>query len=785
MYRMLAFGLTITLLPIRSICAQYGVGRSGITGTLAPFLSTSTRSQAASRNLDRGTVNNLSTIPAPSGKRTERREKPQAATGFSPSELRDQNENTETNRTNASEGTAAQGMVSQKMPETIAVRYVSNGGSDANDGLSWGTAKRTIYGALVSLPDGGTNAAGSGTVYVGPSSSANPTEGAGIWLMGLADPSYATPPTGWLRCGSCILNIVGMANINGGANTHSPRVNVSGGSSTDRNHPGLWLSAVGGPMGFSNIAFNSAQGRSAIIGECSNNVRTGGCATAGVTLTNMGFGTFQTAANGPAVDITGASFWIWMRDCSASGNAYKAKGGYTADNAAAVLIDGRTNGGNGLLYINDMNMAGGGIKAYPGTNGLSLYVKNVTEEGDFSHPIPPVVWFTSYSFTDSTLESINLADPGPNNIVMENDGAAPGPSIIGSAEGVIVGPATVLEQYNNAFINQTKSPGLQRQTGFFNGYAVGETNVARRISGLVPARFPNNASTNTSTWTITNYAGTNSIATGQNDPMGGTGAAKADSTASVAENILMTTGGGGCPTVYTPAVGDWIIGGAWVSSSTKTLTNGVNLATCGYPTPNFTYSLYQSGQLYGDGQWEWEWFAYKVASGSATHLGIQAAFSSTNSVTAYGPVLYIIPKGALSDNEVVEFASSMNSVDSSCEVGQICNLAGHPVVVSSFGTLSNCSSVVSPAKCGSAPAGSFVLVAGSTTARVNTTAVTANSQILVIEDSSLGAKLGVSCNKTTGRTYMITDRAAGISFAITSNFAPTDRPACLSFQVLN
>jgi hypothetical protein len=68
---------------------------------------------------------------------------------------------------------------------------------------------------------------------------------------------------------------------------------------------------------------------------------------------------------------------------------------------------------------------------------------------------------------------------------------------------------------------------------------------------------------------------------------------------------------------------------------------------------------------------------------------------------------------------------------------------------------------------------------------VNTTAVTANSQILIIEDSSLGSKLRVSCNKTTGRTYMIADRAPGSSFTVRSSFAPTNQPACLSFQLLN
>ena len=109
---------------------------------------------------------------------------------------------------------------------------VSNGGSDADDGLSWGTAKHTIYGALVSLPGGGTKTAGSGTVYVGVASAANPETDAGIWLMGPNDPNYASPPAGWLKgAGGCtVINIIGIGNVAAGRNGHIPSVIISGGS---------------------------------------------------------------------------------------------------------------------------------------------------------------------------------------------------------------------------------------------------------------------------------------------------------------------------------------------------------------------------------------------------------------------------------------------------------------------------------------------------------------------------------------------------------------------------
>src|SRR5208337_2507314 len=108
--------------------------------------------------------------------------------------------------------------------------------------------------------------------------------------------------------------------------------------------------------------------------------------------------------------------------------------------------------------------------------------------------------------------------------------------------------------------------------------------------------------------------------------------------------------------------------------------------TC-YGQPVLTASaFYQNkGIMTGDGQWTYQWYAEKVASGAATQVGALGIFSNTVTPTLYGPTLYIIPAGTISDNEVLEFASSMNSMDSACPVGSICNVAGHPLVVDQFG----------------------------------------------------------------------------------------------------
>ena len=99
-------------------------------------------------------------------------------------------------------------------------------------------------------------------------------------------------------------------------------------------------------------------------------------------------------------------------------------------------------------------------------------------------------------------------------------------------------------------------------------------------------------------------------------------------------------------------------------------------------------------------------------------------------------------------------------------------------------TLTNCSSSASPAVCAAAPSGNVTVAAAATTKVVNTTAVTANSQILLTFDSSLGTKLGVTCNTTYVNAY-VTARTAGTSFTITVASAPTTNPACFSYTILN
>jgi len=164
---------------------------------------------------------------------------------------------------------------------------------------------------------------------------------------------------------------------------------------------------------------------------------------------------------------------------------------------------------------------------------------------------------------------------------------------------------------------------------------------------------------------------------GQADPFGGSYAGMATTAPAMGFQDLHLTSPS-CGAWYTPTAGDWIIAGAWVKGGSPLAVTA--LAFCGYPSPVTSYKAQNDGQMKGDGQWQWEWKAEKISGGTAVPVGYCAQFSSSSPITVYGPVLYIIPSGTLSDNEVLEFASTMTSVDSACPVGSICNMPGHPLV---------------------------------------------------------------------------------------------------------
>lgn len=105
-----------------------------------------------------------------------------------------------------------------------------------------------------------------------------------------------------------------------------------------------------------------------------------------------------------------------------------------------------------------------------------------------------------------------------------------------------------------------------------------------------------------------------------------------------------------------------------------------------------------------------------------------------------------------------------------------------------YGSQTNCSDSGGAAACAAAPAGHFVIDATSTSTVVSTTAVTANSEIHVTRDDSLGPRLSVTCNTQSSLvlgTPRITARTAGVSFTVSIDLGPTTNPMCLGYTIIN
>jgi hypothetical protein len=106
------------------------------------------------------------------------------------------------------------------------------------------------------------------------------------------------------------------------------------------------------------------------------------------------------------------------------------------------------------------------------------------------------------------------------------------------------------------------------------------------------------------------------------------------------------------------------------------------------------------------------------------------------------------------------------------------------VIASTEATEGQCFSSATPAACGAYINGFVSIAAGSSSVVVNTTAVTANSEISLTFDATQGTNLGVTCNTTAQQPY-ISARAAGTSFTISVPSSFTTNPGCIGFHIKN
>ena len=578
---------------------------------------------------------------------------------------------------------------------------------------------------------------------------------------------------------------------------------MGGGSGADINHPGIWISGVNGPLWFENISI-AYPGRAIVISQDSD-LAYSGCYHAGSTgliFDNVTGNLNSVAGNGPTWDIGGCTFWLWISHSGATG--LDSVNRATNDNAAAILFRASADGNStSLTFLQDLNLAGGGIKYHTGTNGLnSLVVKNVTTEGVHG---PAAIWLVgSDNLGQFHFEDIQNADPAGTLCqrtvcAVENDVTSMSPeSVVVVGAGVNKG-SMVLQGGNNPYnltggvgpaqgggLNVVGSgiPFVNNQEGFINGYVYAGTDAARRLFGPTAVRFANLAKTVPADWTLPGGVSlTQNIAA----PDGTTGAGRVTNSGNASNGPYFYSAPGGTPT--TVSAGDWFVAGVWSRYKSGSGWDGNSQGAIGFSSCVIT--LDGNPAITGapfDGNWVWGATAIKVLTVSKNPCNIaflgRLQANSGDTADYYAPVFFRIPAATMPDTEVQMIYRNLAPYDSSCALGTICGLSGQRALEDGYGTLTNCSSSKSPAVCGSASAGSVVVAAGATTVTVNTTKVTANSQILLTFDSSLGSKLSVTCNTTVAQPT-VSARTVGTSFTIKLPSAPAINPACFSYQVIN
>jgi len=648
-----------------------------------------------------------------------------------------------------------------------AIIFVSPSGSDSKDGLSWGTAKKTIYAALEALPGGASRppTAGSGLVYLADGVSANPIANGGIWLLGHTDPNYNSPPPGWLRAGGPI-SIIGGGCRNANANNPVGQCAVTAGGAADNLHPAVWLSGMNASMKFENLMFEYP-GKVISLGIDSTGNRSGPGGVQNILFDNVAGAVAQKVGNGPAVDIGSNTFDIWFTHSSFNGNyaeqapisrmirssnvitittssqfattssdrcgilqaqdasfngsfsrisagrgtrftvsqpgpdASTTGGVLICDKSIPMVVDPGSGTGSGLIFVQNGEFNGGGVRLWGGSSGVNLYLDHFYYEGDFAHALPPGLWIGSQVNGQFVhVSDIQAADGvGPSPII-ENDCAECAPDELlvegmGNLVGGGLGPMTVqgASDYNSAI-----NPALMNQTGIINGHLKAQTDAARSAPQSV--RFKNLVSTANTSWT-----GTRSIRIRNNmtDRDGGTNAA--DVTSSANSDYLLLNH----DVPVTTQVGDVFICGAWVRSMAHFSPylgagysgSATNPLQCTLYNAVYTYqwTINHGGPNAGDNEWEWVWIAFKIASQSSSHgrFGATVNVSDKKPVQVYDPIVLHIPAGQISDGEAANLALNLRSYHESCSPGMVCDTIGQLPHVNasqtwsarqSFGTIS-------------------------------------------------------------------------------------------------
>jgi hypothetical protein len=267
------------------------------------------------------------------------------------------------------------------------------------------------------------------------------------------------------------------------------------------------------------------------------------------------------------------------------------------------------------------------------------------------------------------------------------------------------------------------------------------------------------------------------------------------STAAGGNGVLALSGNtSGTATLTAPAVAGTITNAITVSNSLSTAANAQFLgAGAGASAPTFASSgnpnsgmqVNANGEFFsGSGVYQ-----LSVQTAGGTGAGRGAGFASDGVLLWTSANGSSVPGIGTVDTGISRGAAGVVDVGT----GASANSAG-TLKALAYQTDTNCSATgtaanPSVASCGSSTAGSFSCATNASTGTcvVNTTSVTANSEIFITQrsDTTTGTRLGVTCNATLSTVITeITAVTAATSFTINLGTITTN-PECFSYHIVN
>ena len=547
-----------------------------------------------------------------------------------------------------------------------SVRYVSDQGDDAFDGLSWDSPKRTLLAAYDALPT-----TTGGTIFLAGNCRIG---GPGLWLCGPGDPAYASLPSPWRRQKPVTITAVGTTTTNG----------IGGGPIAKLIHDkvagyeevALWMAGTGTPVRFEGVGFAYPK-VAARLGVGSDGLRTGEGdrnSVSGVRFTNCDFKIDRRVGYGPTIDI-GHAFWLWFYDCAVSGNVAEP---LDSDLRAAILANPGTtaSGGQGAgagFVVERCNLAAGGLRYTAGGGQWGLVVRDVTLEGQYVDPVPPVVdirWANGYG--TAQIERVYQADAPNSPPAVRVERSVPPEAVHVLDCGSIEGPATIQQRYPAQYSTLVTSPPVMRQLGFWQGRISGQHDASRRQFGPVAVRFPNLAPHDPAVWG--SRLGTATVVTDQPAPDGTLNAARLESAnGAMTRQIYRAT--------RLVAVGDRIIAGAWING--HGLHSSFNLQVA-WARSDILFSRNNRNYLpinlpiRGDGEWVWCAGDERVVATPVptAELILELRCDAGKPRSYFAPMLLHVPNGIMSDNEAAEFVAQLQSYPDGAPVGSRALLRG-------------------------------------------------------------------------------------------------------------